>query len=279
MTAESLPPGIYIVATPIGNLKDLSFRAANILCRANAIAAEDMRITGKLLKHIESTVPMIRYHEHNARDMRPKILQRAVEEAIALVTDAGTPLISDPGYKLIAEARRAGVAVTSIPGPSAVITGLTLAALPTDRFLFAGFAPPKEKALRDTLAELGGVRATLVFYETGPRLSRFLAVAADTLGGRDAAVTRELTKLHEEVRTGTLPDLAAHYEAAGPPKGEIVVVIGPPLETEPDEADLDEALIAALEGASLKMAVKEVALALGLPRGTVYARALELKDK
>ncbi|MBV7255263.1 16S rRNA (cytidine(1402)-2'-O)-methyltransferase [Pacificimonas sp. WHA3] len=277
MTAESLDPGIYIVATPIGNLNDLTFRAADILKRADVIAAEDTRITGKLLKHIGSAVHMVSHHEHNAHIVRPELLARAQKEAVALVTDAGTPLISDPGYRLVRAARDAGVTVTSIPGACAAITALTLAGLPTDRFLFAGFAPPKEKGLRDVLAELGTVQATLVFYETGPRLARFLSAAADILGMREAAVTRELTKMYEEVVPGTLPALAAHYDAAGAPKGEIVVVIGPPLVIETSEADLDAALRAAMDTQTLKMAVKEVAATLGIARGTVYQRALELK--
>ncbi len=280
MDEKILPAGLYIVATPIGNLNDLSFRAANVLQRADAIAAEDSRVTGKLLKHIGAATPMIRYHEHNAAEARPRIIARAQSEVIALVTDAGTPLISDPGYKLVAEAQAAGVMVTSIPGPCAAIIGLTLAGLPTDRFLFAGFLPPKEKARRDALAELAGTRATLVFYESGPRLAKMLTSAADMLGARKAAVTRELTKLHEEVRRGTLAELAGHYAEAGPPKGEIVVVIAPPEAAAPASAeDLDTALRAALETQTLKSAVRSVTDALGLHRADVYARALALKSE
>ncbi|MGB3722711.1 MAG: 16S rRNA (cytidine(1402)-2'-O)-methyltransferase [Pacificimonas sp.] len=280
MDENRLPPGLYIVATPIGNLNDLSFRAGNILQRADAIAAEDSRVTGKLLKHIGARAPLIRYHEHNAAEARPRILKRAVSEAIALVTDAGTPLISDPGYKLVAGAQAQGVAVTSIPGPCAAIVGLTLAGLPTDRFLFAGFLPVKDKARRDALAELSEIRATLVLFESGPRLAKALASAADVLGRRDAAVTRELTKLHEEVRRAPLPDLAAHYAEAGAPKGENVLVIAPPDPPAPASADdLDSALRKALETDTLKSAVRQVTDRLGLPRADVYARALALKDE
>lgn len=280
MNTAELEPGLYIVATPIGNLNDLTFRAAETLKQVTLIAAEDTRVTGKLLKHIGASAPMIRHDEHSAQRARPQIIERAKAEAVALVSDAGTPLISDPGYRLVREAREAGVAVVPVPGPSAVVTALSGAGLPTDRFLFAGFPPPKEKALRDTLSELAALRATLVFYETGARLSRFLSVASEVLGEREAAVARELTKLHEEFRVAPLPDLAAAYADAAPPKGEIVVLIGPPGEAEaPSEAQLDDALRRALAEGSVKDAVKAVTADLGLPRSDVYARALELKDK
>ena len=280
MNDAALDPGIYIVATPIGNLNDLSFRAANVLKTVDVVAAEDTRVTGKLLKHLGSAVPMIRYHEHNAAEMRPRILARAAGGAVALVTDAGTPLISDPGYKLVAAAHEAGIAVTSIPGPCAAIVGVTLAGVPADRFLFAGFLPAKAKARRDTLADLARIPAALVFYESGRRLAAMLADAAATLGPRAAAVTRELTKLHEEVRRGALAALADHYAGAGPPKGEIVVVIAPPAPAAPaDRATLDAALARAMGRLSVKDAVAEVTASLGLPRSEVYARALALRDR
>ncbi|MBZ6377523.1 16S rRNA (cytidine(1402)-2'-O)-methyltransferase [Pacificimonas flava] len=272
--------GLYIVATPIGNLNDLTLRAAETLRAAVLIGAEDTRVTGKLLKHIGARAPMIRHDEHSAERARPELIERAKTEAVAIVSDAGTPLISDPGYRLVREARAAGVRVVPVPGVSAVTAALSGAGLPTDRFLFAGFPPPKEKALKDKLGELGRVKATLVFYETGPRLGRFLSAAADILGEREACVARELTKLHEEFLFQPLPGLAAHYAERGPPKGEIVVLIGPP-ESEGGATgeDLDEALRAALESASLKDAVKAVTAQLGLPRSQVYARALELKTE
>ena len=278
--SEELQPGLYIVATPIGNLNDISFRAVNILKSAALIAAEDTRVTGKLLRHIGADTPMMRHDEHSAPRARPELLRRAAAEPVALVTDAGTPLISDPGYRLVREARAAGIPVTTAPGPCAAVAALSIAGLPTDRFLFAGFPPPKEKGLRDTLRELAPVRSTLIFYETGPRLTRFLAVAADVLGAREAAVARELTKLYEEVRSGPLAELAADYAGAPPPKGELVVVIGPPAAEEaPGEEELDHALRAALAAGSLKDAVRRVTDSLGLPRAAVYARALELKDR
>ncbi|MEM8825551.1 MAG: 16S rRNA (cytidine(1402)-2'-O)-methyltransferase [Pseudomonadota bacterium] len=284
MPPESSPrplcAGIYIVATPIGNLNDISFRAENVLKNADLVAAEDTRVTGKLLKHIGAATPMQRYDDHATEAVRARLIERAAHEAVALVTDAGTPLIADPGYRLVSEARAADIAITSIPGPVAFVTALTLAGLPTDRVMFAGFAPPKAKARADALNELASLRATLVFYESGPRLARFLAAAADALGDRRAVVARELTKLYEEIRDGTLAGLAAHYEADGAPKGEIVVVISPPAaQPAPSEADLDAALSLAMAETSLKSAVRDVTDRLGLPRAAVYARALALKDR
>ncbi|MEE4351047.1 MAG: 16S rRNA (cytidine(1402)-2'-O)-methyltransferase [Pacificimonas sp.] len=274
-----LAAGLYIVATPIGNLNDLSFRAVDVLRAAVLIGAEDTRITGKLLKHIGAKAPLVRHDEHGAARARPQLIERARTAPVAIVSDAGTPLISDPGYRLVREARAAGVPVVPIPGPSAVVTALSAAGLPTDRFLFAGFPPPKEKGLRDALAELGAVRATLAFYETGPRLAKFLAVAADVLGEREAAVARELTKLHEEILVEPLAALAARYADSPPPRGEIVVLIGPPGERAASAADLDTALREAMADQRLKEAVRTVTDRLGLPRGQVYARALELKDE
>ena len=231
----SLSPGLYIVATPIGNLGDLSPRAADVLARADLIAVEDSRVTAKLLQHIGVKRPMTPYHDHSAEHVRPGLVARMGREAIALVSDAGTPLISDPGYKLVREARAAGHAVVTIPGPCAAVAALTLAGLPTDRFLFMGFLPSKAKARADSIAEVAGVRATLVFYESGPRLAAALAALAEGLGDREAAVAREISKRFEEAVTGTLSTLAARY-ADAPPKGEIVIVVAPPGEAAPASA-------------------------------------------
>lgn len=272
---QHLPPGLYIVATPIGNLGDLSPRAADTLRHADRILVEDTRVTAKLLAHVGTKVPMIRYDDHSSEAERDAILGRLGGEAIALVSDAGTPLISDPGYKLVRAARAAGHEVHTVPGPSAAVAALTLAGLPTDRFLFLGFLPAKSKARSDALAEIADVRATLVLYESGPRLGDALAALAEHLGDRDAAVVREISKLHEECVTGSLNELAAHY-AAHAPKGEIVVVVAPPV---PPEAATDEQLDAALDEALTRLspsrAAAEVAEKLSLPRKRAYARALE----
>ncbi|TPG13030.1 16S rRNA (cytidine(1402)-2'-O)-methyltransferase [Sphingomonas oligophenolica] len=272
-----LHPGLYIVATPIGNLGDLSPRAADILARADVIAVEDSRVTAGLLRHIGVKRHMTPYHDHNAEGVRPGLIARMATEAVALVSDAGTPLISDPGFKLVRDARAAGHLVVTIPGPCAAVAALTLAGLPTDRFLFAGFLPPKEKARADAIREIAALRATLVFYESGPRLAACLATLAAELGNRDAAVTREITKKFEEAVTGTLPTLAARY-ADAPPKGEIVIVVAPPGDAPPaSDADADAALAEALTRLSTGQAASEVAKALGLDRKTLYARALALK--
>ena len=273
--AEKLAPGLYIVATPIGNLGDVGARAADVLGRADLVLAEDTRVTAKLLRHIGCKRPMQRYDDHSSEAERERIVARLAAEAVALVSDAGTPLISDPGYKLVREARAAGHAVHTVPGPSAVIAALTLAGLPTDRFLFAGFLPAKAKARADALAELAPVRATLVLYESGPRLGDTLAALAAQLGARDAAVVREITKLHEECVSGTLAELAERY-AGAPPKGEIVIVVGPPATAaEASDSELDSALDEALTRLSPSRAAAEVADRLSLPRKRAYARALE----
>ena len=276
-TPEPLEPGLYIVATPIGNLGDITVRAVDVLRRVEVIACEDTRVTGKLLKVCEIATRMQRYDDHASEKTRTYLIERARGEAVALVSDAGTPLVSDPGYRLVREARAAGVMVTSIPGPCAAITGLTLAGLPNDRFLFAGFLPVKDKARGDVMAELGAVDATLVFYETGPRLERSLRAMAEAWPLREVAVARELTKLHEECRTGTAASLADHY-AAHPPKGEIVLLVGPPVEP-PSAADPDALLRAALAEMSVSKAAGQVAKATGLDRQTLYARAVELKSE
>ena len=276
MNAERLPPGLYIVATPIGNLGDLSPRATETLRQSDLVLAEDKRVTAKLLSHAGAKTKLANYSDHTSEAERDAIVARLGQDAIALVSDAGTPLISDPGYKLVRAAREAGHAVHTVPGPSAVIAALTLAGLPTDRFLFAGFLPPKDKARRDALADLASVRATLVFYESGPRLADTLAAIRDVLGEREAAVVREISKLYEESVTGPVSELADLY-ASHAPKGEIVIVIGPPLEQAAvSEEDLDAALKEALERLSPSRAAAEVATALNVPRKRAYARALEL---
>lgn len=272
---ERLQPGLYIVATPIGNLGDLSPRAAETLRRADRLLVEDTRVTAKLLQHIGAKVPMARYDDHSSGEERERIVAQLGETAIALVSDAGTPLISDPGFKLVRAARAAGHAVHTIPGPSAAIAALTLSGLPTDRFLFLGFLAAKAKARSDAIAEVAAVRATLVLYESGPRLGDTLAALSQQLGAREAAVVREISKLHEECVTGTLAELADRY-ADAPPKGEIVVVIGPPPEAaEASDDALNAALDEALGRLSPSRAAAEVAERLNVPRKRAYARALE----
>ena len=274
---EPLSPGLYIVATPIGNLGDLSPRAADVLARADVLAVEDSRVTAGLLRHIGVKRPMLPYHDHNAEGVRPGLVERMTREAVALVSDAGTPLISDPGYKLVRAARAAGHLVVTIPGPCAAIAALTLAGLPTDRFLFLGFLPPKAKARADAVAEIAGVRATLVLYESGPRLAACLMALADGLGDREAAVTREISKRFEEAVTGTLSTLATRY-ADAPPRGEIAIVVSPPGEAvAASEKDADTALTEALTRLPASQAAGEVAKRLGLDRKALYARALAMK--
>ena len=276
---DALIPGLYIVAGPIGNLSDLSPRAADILCRADVVAVEDSRVSAKLLRHAGSDRPMLPYHDHSDEGVRARLVARMGNEAVALLSDAGTPLISDPGYKLVRDARAAGHAITTIPGPCAAIAALTLSALPTDRFLFMGFLPAKSKARSDNLAEVAAVRATLIFYESGPRLSASLTDMALALGDREAAVCREISKSYEEVRTGRLTELAAAYRDNGP-KGEIVVVVAPPGEKEKaSEEDADALLREALLRLPVGKAASEVAKATGLDRRALYARALDLKGE
>ncbi|MEI7608296.1 MAG: 16S rRNA (cytidine(1402)-2'-O)-methyltransferase [Rhodospirillaceae bacterium] len=273
-------PGLYLVATPIGNTGDITLRALELLKGADLVACEDTRVTAKLLTRFGISAHTVPYHEHNAATMRPKLLERVRQgQVVVLVSDAGTPLISDPGYKLVREAVESGLAVTAAPGASALLTALQLSGLPTDRFLFLGFLPNKTVARRAALEEVAGLGATLVCYESAQRLAALLADAAAVLGGRSAAVARELTKLFEEVRRGGLAELAAHYAEAGPPKGEVVVVIGPPADSDAeslDEAGLDAALRHALVTSSLRDAVASVARLSGQPRKAVYARALVL---
>jgi 16S rRNA (cytidine1402-2'-O)-methyltransferase len=272
-----LAPGLYVVATPIGNLRDITLRALDVLAKADLVLAEDTRVSGKLLSAFGLSAKLERYDEHGAERTRPRALAALAEGGrVALVSDAGTPLVSDPGYRLVKEAAAAGHPVFPIPGASALLAGLSVAGLPTDRFLFAGFPPPKSAARRTFLEELAGVRATLVFFEGGSRLAASLADMAAVLGDREAVVCRELTKLYETVVRGRLSELAAdpRFEA---PKGEIVVLVGPGREAEATAADADAALADALSRLKPGDAAAEVAKALGLSRRDLYRRALELK--
>ena len=273
----NLEPGLYIVATPIGNLSDLSPRAAEILSRADLIAVEDSRVTAKLLRHIGVKRTMTPYHDHNAEKVRPGLVAQMAEKAVALVSDAGTPLISDPGYKLVRDARAAGIPVTTVPGPSAAIAALTLAGLPTDRFAFFGFLPAKAGARTAAIGEAAAFRGTLLVYESGPRLGATLAALLEGLGDRPAAIAREITKKFEETVAGRLSELADRY-AADVPKGEIVIVIGPPPEpAAPADADIEDALREAMSRLTPSRAAAEVAERLGLRRRDVYERAQRVK--
>jgi 16S rRNA (cytidine1402-2'-O)-methyltransferase len=278
--AAPIAPGLHIVSTPIGNLGDITLRALSTLAAADLIACEDTRVTRKLLDRYAIAAPLTPYHDHNATTARPKLLQRLAEgAAIALVSDAGTPLISDPGYKLVRAVQEAGYPVTAIPGASSILAALAVAGLPTDQFFFVGFLPPKQGARRARIAELARVPATLVVFETGPRLAEALADLAAGLGEREAAVCRELTKLHEEVRRHLLKTLA-QASANQETRGEFVLVIAPPpADAAPRAEDADALLRAALARTSLKEAVGEVMIATGLPRRTLYQRALALADE
>lgn len=275
--APPLAGGLHVVATPIGNLRDVTLRALEVLAAADVIACEDTRITRRLIEHYGIATPLTPYHEHNAAEARPRILARlAAGERVALVSDAGTPLISDPGFKLLREASKAGHAVTAVPGASSVLAALSVAALPTDQFFFEGFLPPKQTARQKRIAELVRIPATLVLFETGPRMAVALADLAEGLGARTAAICRELTKLHEEVRRDELPNLARHYEGDAETRGEFVLVIAPPADDDAEAIDVDALLRAALARTSVKDAVGEVTMATGLSRRDVYQRALEL---
>ena len=271
-----LPPGLYIVATPIGNLGDVTLRAIETLKRCDGVACEDTRVTGKLMKHLGVSKPLWRYDDHSEPRDRDRLVESMRTRAVALVSDAGTPLVSDPGYRLVNSARSEGLPVTVIPGACAVIAGLTLSGLPNDRFLFAGFLPAKDKARGDVLAELAGIDTTLVFYETAPRLTKSLAAIQAAMPYREVAVARELTKLHEECRRGLPAGLIAWYEAH-PPKGEIVLLVGPPVDHGHEEVDADALLRAALAEVKPSQAAARVAKATGMERRELYARAMELQ--
>jgi len=275
--APPITAGLHVVATPIGNLGDVTLRALSILTAADVVLAEDTRVSGILLARYGIETPLSPYHEHNAAEARPRALKRIADgQALALISDAGTPLVSDPGFKLVAEALAAGFAVTTAPGACAALAALCVAGLPTDRFFFEGFLPPRSAARRERINALAAVPATLVLYEAPSRLAESLEDLARELGPRPAAVARELTKLHEEVRRGTLAALAAEF-AEGETRGEIVVVVGPPPPREKVGEDaLDEEIRAALLTLSVKDAAATVAAKHGLPRRQVYARALAL---
>jgi 16S rRNA (cytidine1402-2'-O)-methyltransferase len=278
LPAATLSPGLYVVATPIGNLADVTLRALAILAGADAILAEDTRVSRALLARYGIERPLSPYHEHNAAEARPRALKRIAEgRALALISDAGTPLISDPGYKLVAEAIELGLAVAAAPGPSAALAALCVAGLPTDRFYFEGFLPPRQSARRERINALAAAPGTLIFYEAPGRLAETLADLALELGPRPAAVARELTKLHEEVRRGALDKLAAEYSAGETPRGEIVIVVAP-AEARPliSEATLDREIAEQLTKLSVKDAAAAIAAKHGLPRRQVYARALAL---
>lgn len=275
-----LAAGLYILATPIGNARDISLRGLDALKGCDVIAAEDTRVTAKLLAIHGIAKPLIPYNDHNGAEMRPKILARLERgEVVVLVSDAGTPLVSDPGYKLVRAAVAAGLPVVALPGPSAVLAGLTLSGLPSDRFLFAGFLPSKPGERKNVLEELKGVRATLIFFESAQRLSDSLATMAQVLGEREAVMARELTKLHEEVRRGPLGELAALFAERGPPKGEVTILVAPPREAVIDTAKIDAALNAALAFMPVKAAADLIAGLTDGSRKQIYARALELKDE
>lgn len=277
----SLAPGLYLVATPIGNLGDITVRALEVLRYCDLIACEDTRVSRKLLSHYGISTALISYHDHNAQRVRPQIAQRIeAGGSVALISDAGSPLISDPGHKLVADLVVAGCAITSVPGPAAPIAALQLSGLPSDRFLFAGFLPSRSAARKTVLADLSAVPSTLIFFESVGRLAASLSDVAAVLGDRPAAVARELTKRYEEVQRGSLSELAAKYEALPTQKGEVVLLVGPPDETQrADEAEIDAVLTKLLANLRTRDAADTAAASLGIPRKLAYARALALKSK
>ena len=280
LTAPKAAPGLHLVATPIGNLGDITLRALETLAGVDVIACEDTRITRRLTERYAISALLKPYHEHNAAQARPKILERLAQGAsIALVSDAGTPLISDPGFKLVREVCAAGFQVIALPGPSSVLTALAVAALPTDRFFFEGFLPPKQTARRARLTELARIDATLVMFESGNRVQDTLADLAGIMGERDAAICREMTKLHEEIKRGPVAQLALAADTLET-RGEFVLVIGPPAATAVMAADeLDELLLNSLRHDSVKDTVAHAVELSGRPRREIYARALELSKR
>jgi 16S rRNA (cytidine1402-2'-O)-methyltransferase len=274
-----LVPGLYIVATPIGNARDITLRALDVLAGCDVIAVEDTRVTSKLLSIYGVSKPLIPYNDHNAEQARPRLLGRLQKgERVALVSDAGTPLVSDPGYKLVRDVTEAGLKVIAIPGASAALAALTMAGLPTDRFLFAGFLPHKSGERRTALAELKDIPGTAIFFESPNRLADCLADMHAVLGDRAAVVTRELTKVYEELRRGDLKSLAETYANEPAPKGEITIVVGKAPEATPDYAKADKLLVDALAFMPVRAATDLVADALDLPRRALYDRALALKQ-
>ena len=277
---HELAPGLHLVATPIGNLGDVTLRALWVLRNADRILCEDTRVTGRLLARFGIVTPLSPYHDHNADRVRPGVLDALRRhERVALVSDAGTPLVSDPGFKLVRDALAENLPVTAAPGPSAAVTALILSGLPPEIFLFAGFLPPRSAARRRALAQWRDLAATLLFFEGQSRLAASLTDMSEMLGDRDAAVAREMTKRHEELRRGRLSELAQHYEAAGPPRGEVVIVIGPPEAQALRETDVDARLDELLETHSLRDAVARLAAETGVARRTLYDRALVRQRK
>lgn len=277
-----LAPGLYIVSTPIGNLRDITLRALDVLADVDEVLAEDTRNARKLMTAHGIGTKLTAYHDHNGAARRPELLKRLADgERLALISDAGTPLVSDPGWKLVREAIDAEVQITPVPGASAMLAGLVVSGLPSDRFLFGGFLPPKSGARQKALSELAAVPATMIFYESASRLVSCLDDMSAVLGeGRQATVTRELTKLFEESKRGTLTKLADYYCKAGPPKGEIVILVGPPdTRSAPSSDAIDDALRHELATASTKSAANIVAEHFGLPKRDVYQRALTLKSE
>lgn len=274
-----LAPGLYVTATPIGNARDITLRALDVLAGCDVIAAEDTRVSAKLLSMHGISRPLTSYNDHNGARERPKLLARLKHGArVALISDAGTPLVSDPGYKLVREALREGIAVHAVPGASATLAALALGGLPSDRFFFAGFLPAKAGERGSALAELKDIRATLIFFESAQRLGESLAQMASVLGDRAVAVTRELTKLHEEVRRGTLVLLAEQYGREPAPKGEVTILVGPSSERSADASRIDALLARALPFMPVKEASELIALALDRPRKEIYQRALKKKN-
>ena len=275
-----LVPGLYLVATPIGNLGDVTLRALDVLRGVDRIFCEDTRVTSRLLARYGIATSLGIYHDHNAEEARPAILAALRGgERVALVSDAGTPLVSDPGYKLVRAAIAEGLPVSAAPGPSAALTALILSGLPSDAFLFAGFLPPREMARRRALERWRTLEATTVFFEGAPRLADSLADMADVLGNRSAAVARELTKLHEEIRRGPLAELARHYREAGPPRGEAVIVVGPAEASQLSGAEIDGRLRAALAELGVRDAAAKIAVETGLGRSELYRRALAIRSE
>jgi 16S rRNA (cytidine1402-2'-O)-methyltransferase len=275
-----LAPGLYLVATPIGNLGDVTLRALDVLRRVDRIFCEDTRVTSRLLARYGIAAPLGVYHDHNAEEARPAILAALRRgERVALVSDAGTPLVSDPGYKLVRAALAEELPVTAAPGPSAALTALILSGLPCDAFLFAGFLPPRQTARRRALERWRTLEATMVFFEGPSRLAQSLADMADVLGDRAAAVARELTKLHEEIRRGGLAELADHFRQAGPPRGEAVVVVAPPEANEPSFEEIDRRLREALAELGVRDAAAKIAAETGVGRGELYRRALTIRGE
>ncbi len=276
---NSISSGLYVTATPIGNLGDISIRALELLQSADLIACEDKRVSGKLLSHYDIKKPMISYHDHNANEVMPKLIDALkAGKIIALISDAGTPLISDPGYKLVNACQNENIPVISLPGASAILCALTSAGMPTDNFLFCGFLPPKTVARQKEIRKFENIGVTLVYYESAKRLLSCLKDIKEVLGNRQVAVCRELTKLYEEIRKDSLENLIKHYENSATPKGEIVLVVAPPAKVGGMVDDLDSALKEALKKLTVKEAVAAVTYMTGRKRKEVYKRALELAD-